>query len=204
MQEEGDFGNGTNFRQPDLSESAVDPCKTPPAFPSLTSRQKDTRHFSQNIPNLFCIDIDNTTGHSTPAVTMAASLPLPVVARLYDCSSFTDTVLPYLPQLKTLPTLLFESWNDLDALKTIYLTTNPLIFGFAFSLFLAPVFLLVSEVNKNYSQVDRMWSLLPTIYNVHYCLWAHYNGLNTMRLDNLVAFSVVWSVCGLCYLSGRA
>lgn len=126
---------------------------------------------------------------------MAIPATLPNVTRLYECSDFTLTVLPYLHQLKPLPTLLFESWNDVAALKEIYLSTNPLITALAFSLFLAPVFLLISEINKNYSQVDRMWSILPTVYNVHYCVWAHYQGLNTMRLDNLIAFSIIWSVC---------
>ena len=77
------------------------------------------------------------------------------------------------------------------------MATNPLITAFAFSLFLVPIFLLVSEVNKNYSQVDRMWSLLPTVYNAHYVVYAHCAGLETQRLDNLLAFSVVWSVSGI-------
>lgn len=125
---------------------------------------------------------------------MALSGVLPIVKNLQDCSDFSLTVLPFLSQLKPLPSLLFESWNDVAALQNIYLTTNPLITGLAFSLFLAPIFLLISEINRNYSQVDRVWSILPTIYNVHYCVWAHYNNLNTTRLDHLIAFSITWSV----------
>jgi hypothetical protein len=121
-------------------------------------------------------------------------MALPVVKTLAECSSLEKTVLPYLPQLYDLPQQLIQSWNNPAELQTIYLATNPLITAFAFSLFLAPVFLLVSEVNKNYSQVDRCWSILPTIYNAHYSLYAHLNGLETSRLDHLLACSIVWSV----------
>jgi hypothetical protein len=130
-------------------------------------------------------------------------MALPVVKTLAECSSFQKTVLPYLPQLYDLPQQLIQSWNNPAELQTIYLATNPLITAFAFSLFLAPVFLLVSEVNKNYSQVDRCWSILPTIYNAHYSLYAHLNGLETSRLDHLLAFSVVWSVSCLLGIYGN-
>jgi steroid 5-alpha reductase family enzyme len=121
-------------------------------------------------------------------------MSIPSLNSLIECSNFQKTVVPYIPQLYTLPGQLFESWNNPAELQSIYLATNPLITAFAFSLFLAPVFLLISEVNKNYSQVDRIWSILPTIYNAHYVIFAHMSGLPTQRLDNLIAFSTVWSV----------
>ncbi len=102
-----------------------------------------------------------------------------------------------MPQLYDLPQQLLQSWNNPTELQHIYLATNPLISAFAFSLFLAPVFLVISEINKNYSQVDRLWSILPTIYNVHYDIYAHLSGLDTQRLDHLIAFSTVWSVSQL-------
>ena len=76
----------------------------------------------------------------------------------------------------------------------LYLNTNPLLFGFALSVFLGAVFLLAAEVNRNYSQVDRFWSLLPTLYIAHFNLWAHLSGLPTQRLDVILALSVTWSV----------
>ncbi|KAF8864181.1 DUF1295-domain-containing protein [Acephala macrosclerotiorum] len=121
-------------------------------------------------------------------------MALPAIHTLRDCSSLEKTVIPYLPQLYDLPQLLLQSYNNPTELQNIYLATNPLITALAFSLFLAPLFLIISEINKNYSQVDRMWSILPTIYNAHYCIYAHLNGLETQRLDNLVAFSTVWSL----------
>jgi hypothetical protein len=121
-------------------------------------------------------------------------MALPVVKSLIECNDFKSTVLPYLPQLYDLPQQLIQSWNNPTELRNIYLATNPLISAFAVSLALAPIFLLVSEINKNYSQVDRLWSVLPTMYNAHYVIYAHLSGLPTARLDNLIAFSVVWSV----------
>jgi steroid 5-alpha reductase family enzyme len=121
-------------------------------------------------------------------------MALPVVMATNDCSSLEKTVYPYLPQLYNLPEQLLQSWNNSTELQNIYLATNPLISALAFSLFLAPVFLVISEINKNYSQVDRMWSILPTIYNAHYVIYAHLSGLDTQRLDHLIAFSTVWSV----------
>lgn len=121
-------------------------------------------------------------------------MALPVVYTLSDCSDFSKTVLPYVGQLYDLPQQIFQSINNPTELQNIYLATNPLISAFAFSLFLAPIFLIVSEFNRNFSQVDRCWSILPTLYNAHFVLYGHLSGLPTSRLDNLLAFSIVWSV----------
>jgi steroid 5-alpha reductase family enzyme len=121
-------------------------------------------------------------------------MSLPVVKSLSQCTDFFITVLPYVGQLYELPQQLLSSYNNPTELYNIYLATNPLIFAFAFSLFLAPLFLIISEINKNYSQVDRCWSVLPTIYNAHFATYAHLSGLPTQRLDNILAISCVWSV----------
>ncbi|KZF24168.1 DUF1295-domain-containing protein [Xylona heveae TC161] len=125
---------------------------------------------------------------------MASLSPLPVVKTVSDCADFSRTVLPYLPQLRELPSQIFHSIQDPQQLKEIYVSTNPLILAFAFSLFLSPLFLFSSQINKNYSQVDRFWSILPTLYNAHFVTWAHMVGLPTLRQDTLIAFSVVWSL----------
>lgn len=130
--------------------------------------------------------------------TSLAKMSLPVVRSLVDCTDIYKTVLPYLPQLYDFPQQVFQSINNTQALKVLYVSTNPLISAFAFSLFLAPIFLFVSEINKNYSQVDRCWSLLPTLYNAHYVAYAHATGLPTRRLDILLLFSAVWSVSTMC------
>ena len=122
------------------------------------------------------------------------NMSLPVVRSLADCADASKTVLPYLTQLYDLPEQIYQNINNLQALKILYISTNPLITALSLSLFLAPIFLIVSEVNKNYSQVDRCWSILPSIYNAHYALYAHAAGLPTRRLDTLLLVSGIWSV----------
>lgn len=121
-------------------------------------------------------------------------MSLPFVRSLPDCADLERTVIPYIPQLYDLAQQVFQSISNPQALKVLYISTNPLISAFAFSLFLAPIFLVAGEVNRNYSQVDRFWSLLPTIYNAHYVFYAHAMGLPTARLDALLFTSVLWSV----------
>lgn len=121
-------------------------------------------------------------------------MALPVVKTLYDCGNYTDTVEPYIYQLRPLPQIVWESIANPAALKQIYLDTNPLASAFAFSLALGPIFLIASEINKNYSQVDRFWSILPTVYNVHYALWSHLAGYGFGKLDLVAIASTLWSV----------
>ncbi len=123
-----------------------------------------------------------------------AIMALPFVKTFADCADFDKTVLAYLPQLYDLPQQLFQSATSWQQLQILYVSTNPVISAFAFSLFLAPIFLIASEMNKNYSQVDRFWSLLPTIYNAHFVLYAHAAGVPTRRLDTLLIVSGIWSV----------
>jgi hypothetical protein len=124
-------------------------------------------------------------------------MALPLTETVADCADLSQTVLPYISQLYDLPQQLIQSYSDPAELQNIYLSTNPLVTAFAFSLFVSPIFFLVSEINRNYSQVDRFWSILPTIYNAHYVLYARLAGLPTQRLDNLLAVSVVWSVSSI-------
>jgi len=138
--------------------------------------------------------VDNINGNSILGLHLPTTMALPVITSLEDCSSWARTVTPFIPQLYDLPQQLLQSWNDPAELQKIYLATNPLITAFAFSLFLVPIFLVISEINRNYSQVDRMWSILPTIYNAHYVAYAHMAGIESQRLDHLVAASTIWSV----------
>lgn len=125
---------------------------------------------------------------------------LPVAHNIMDCADFGKTVLPYVSQLYDLPQQIYQNINNFEALETLYISTNPLVSAFSLSLFLAPIFLIVSETNKNYSQVDRCWSLLPTFYNAHFVLYAHMAGIPTRRLDILLLFSGVWSVRSIAHV----
>jgi steroid 5-alpha reductase family enzyme len=117
---------------------------------------------------------------------------IPYVRRVEQCADFSKTFQPYLPQLYDLPQQIYKHINDFEGLKHLYLSTNPLIVALAFALALAPVVLIVSEINKNYSQVDRLWSFLPVLYNCHYALWAHLSGIPSLRLDHVMSVSILW------------
>ena len=119
-------------------------------------------------------------------------MALPLVKTLEECADYSKTVQPFLPQLYDLPYRIAAHITDLQALQDIYATTNPLMTALAFALFVTPVVLTVAEINRNYSQVDRLWSILPVIYNVHYIVWAHINGLPTLRLNHVMAVSLIW------------
>ena len=119
---------------------------------------------------------------------------LPTLKTLSECSDFGKTVSPFLPQLRALPERILQSWSSPAALKDVYLSTNPLVTALAFALFLFPIFFFAAEVNRNYSQVDRFWSILPSVFNAHFVMYAHLVELPTQRLDTLLAISVLWSV----------
>lgn len=121
---------------------------------------------------------------------------LPAVSSVQQCASYELTVAPFLPQLRGLPKAVLDassSSSPFYELWDLYLATNPIVLNVALILVLAPIFLIVSEINKNYSQVDRFWSLLPTVFNSTYVVWAHSNGLPTARLDLLLLVSIIWS-----------
>ena len=120
-------------------------------------------------------------------------MALPVVRSTLECASYTSTVAPYIHQLQPLPWIVWESLSNPSALKQIYLDTNPLVSSVAFSIALSPIFLVVSEINKNYSQVDRVWSILPTIYNIHYAVYAWAAGLDTTRTSAVALASTIWT-----------
>jgi hypothetical protein len=121
-------------------------------------------------------------------------MALPIVKSLQDCADYHQTVEPFIPQLYALPQRLLDTAGSPSSLRQLYIETNPLISGFAISIALGAVFLVVSEINRNYSQVDRMWSILPNLYIVHFAAWAHLAGIPSNRVNLVAAFSTVWSV----------
>lgn len=122
------------------------------------------------------------------------NLPLPRVESLAECASFQQTVRPYLTQLEWLPASLREAGRDPARLKEVYLATNPFVSALAFCSVLAFLFFLAAEINRNFSQVDRFWSILPALYNVHFAVWARLAGIRTQTLDTIAVISVLWSV----------
>lgn len=170
---------------------------------NTVSQQKMPRTQTPSPPHTFSLSSTHYHSTSPPATTALStatmlvppnSLALPAVKTLADCASWDKTIAPYIPALYDFPHALATAGADTSALKYLYLTSNPMVTATAFSIATFPIFLLVSEINKNYSQVDRVWSILPTLYHLHYSVWAHMNKLDTARVDNVLAFSVVWSL----------
>ena len=126
--------------------------------------------------------------------TFSYLMPIPAISSLTDSTDYYKTVAAYTPQCYDVPRQFYHSINSVEALKSLYLTTNPLVSGLSFAVTSSVVFLLAAEINRNYSQVDRFWSILPTVYNAHFTLYAHVTGIPTERLDALLAASILWSV----------
>ncbi|KAF4991929.1 hypothetical protein FGRMN_7483 [Fusarium graminum] len=125
-------------------------------------------------------------------------MALPFVKSLEDCGDYAKTVEPYIPQLYALPRQILDNIASPNGLRQLYVDTNPLISAFAISVALGFVFLVVSEINKNYSQVDRMWSILPNLYIVHLSVWARLAGVSSSRVDLISLATTLWS-CRLTY-----
>lgn len=146
------------------------------------------------------ISVNTVFSSVQPLPTMLippTGLSLPVITDVTDCADFSKTVLPYLAQLHTFYTNENAITVDVtsgNAWKHLYIATNPVVTALVFSVATWPIFLLVSEITKNHSQVDRVWSILPTVYNAHYAIWARLNGMPTQRVDHVLAFSVLWSL----------
>ncbi|KAM0341945.1 hypothetical protein ACHAPQ_000249 [Fusarium lateritium] len=125
-------------------------------------------------------------------------MTLPFVKSLEDCGDYAKTVEPFIPQLYALPRQVLDNIASPDGLRQLYVDTNPLVSGFAISVALGFVFLVVSEINRNYSQVDRMWSILPNLYIVHLSVWARLAGVPSSRVDLISLATTLWS-CRLTY-----
>ncbi|KAK5664057.1 hypothetical protein OQA88_271 [Cercophora sp. LCS_1] len=121
-------------------------------------------------------------------------MALPILKTLEECSDLSKTVEPFIPQFYALPAKLADVAAGREGLVKLYAETNPLISGFAISIALGAVFLVAAEINRNYSQVDRFWSLLPTFYIAHFDVWARLAGIPSQRIDAALLFSTVWSI----------
>ncbi|KAK7225610.1 hypothetical protein V2G26_013613 [Clonostachys chloroleuca] len=117
-------------------------------------------------------------------------MALPTLQTISECGDYAKTVEPFIPQLIGLPSNLL---NNSDGLAQLYVETNPLVSAFAASVAFSVIFFIVSEINRNYSQVDRLWSILPNLYVVHLALWARLAGLPHSRIDLVAVFTSLWS-----------
>lgn len=124
----------------------------------------------------------------------APAMVLPQVKSLHECVDYAKVVEPFIPQFYELPYKIWDNIDSLDGLKSVYVTTNPLISGFSIALVFGLLTLIASEINRNYSQVDRLWSILPNLFVVHIAVWARLAGLPHDRVDLIAAYTTIWSV----------
>ncbi|KAI9250634.1 hypothetical protein BY458DRAFT_524675 [Sporodiniella umbellata] len=75
-----------------------------------------------------------------------------------------------------------------------YKTHDPLIFASYFTAAITVVHYLASEITRDYSQVDRCWSILPGIYAWHFTIH-NYISEGTLNL-RLVVASILISIWG--------
>ncbi|KAL5604534.1 uncharacterized protein BROUX77_004720 [Berkeleyomyces rouxiae] len=132
-------------------------------------------------------------------------MAFPAVASIQDCANFSLVVAPFVPQLRALPARLLETIAGSDQTSTaaaeplvqrlagLYAETNPLVSGFVAALLVAAVVLVVSEANQNFSQIDRLWSILPNLYVVNFCVWARVCGVPHERIDLAALATTFWS-----------
>jgi len=122
---------------------------------------------------------------------MAASIAaLPTVASLADCTDLARTVYPYLHQLA--PAHVLPLLRGEIAPTEWYLATNPVMSAALFALAASLFIFVASEITRNSSQVDRLWSVLPVVYAAHYAAWTHLHGIQSERVDTLATFIGLW------------
>ncbi|MEM8607268.1 MAG: DUF1295 domain-containing protein [Myxococcota bacterium] len=72
-----------------------------------------------------------------------------------------------------------------------YQSTDPLVTAFWASLGFAGLCWLLSVLTREYSWVDRLWSITPVLYSVHF---AAYAGFEDTRLNLMAGLVTVWGV----------
>jgi steroid 5-alpha reductase family enzyme len=73
----------------------------------------------------------------------------------------------------------------------LYKTTDPLTTALCVAGALALLCWVLSLITKEYSWVDRLWSITPVLFAVHF---AGYAGFNDARLNLMAALAVLWGV----------
>ncbi len=76
-------------------------------------------------------------------------------------------------------------------LVALYQATDPFVTALWASLGFAALCWLLSILTREYSWVDRLWSITPVIYSVHF---AAYVGFSDTRLNLMAALVTVWGV----------
>lgn len=90
--------------------------------------------------------------------------------------------------------LVGSTLKDPNALFEFYQSTDPLVSALYFTSGLITIHYALSEITKNYSQVDKAWSILPCLYAWHFTI--HDYVVNGSFHPRLLAASVLISIWG--------
>ncbi|GAN10504.1 DUF1295 domain protein [Mucor ambiguus] len=96
--------------------------------------------------------------------------------------------------LSAISSFVSSSLKDPSQLITLYKETDPLESSLYFSSALTIVHYIMSEITKNYSQVDKAWSILPGLYAWHYTI--HDYLLNGSFRPRLLVGAILISIWG--------
>ena len=125
---------------------------------------------------------------------------LPPLPSLSAAASYELTVKPYLdmlPALADASMLALRSKAPLHSLLALYAETNPLVTATGLAFSMMPFFFVASEISRNWSQVDRVWGILPVVFNGHFALWDRVTSAPDKafsRVDLAASVLVLWGV----------
>ncbi|CAG8741525.1 28443_t:CDS:2 [Gigaspora margarita] len=88
-----------------------------------------------------------------------------------------------------------ETWSNILLLtRNFYGCSDPLFTAVIASLFITLLVWLLSVITRNYSQVDRLWTILPVIYTWHFVLYDCFKDLSTCNLRFLNVRGIIMGI----------
>ncbi|KAF0527769.1 DUF1295-domain-containing protein [Gigaspora margarita] len=88
-----------------------------------------------------------------------------------------------------------ETWSNILLLtRNFYACSDPLFTAVIASLFIILLVWLLSVITRNYSQVDRLWTILPVIYTWHFVLYDCFKDLSRCNLRFLNARGIIMGI----------
>ncbi|KAK9235487.1 hypothetical protein V1525DRAFT_409866 [Lipomyces kononenkoae] len=75
-----------------------------------------------------------------------------------------------------------------------YVASYPFTSATLFHVLLMPIVFITGVLTHDVSQVDRLWSILPTATVLHYAIHSYLNGIGSLRLYIYLAIALSWSI----------
>ncbi|KAI9478664.1 MAG: hypothetical protein EXX96DRAFT_255562 [Benjaminiella poitrasii] len=119
---------------------------------------------------------------------------LPFNASWEHAWSIIQTSASNITSFKTVSSFISACIQQPEILLTYYKNTNPLESALYFTTILIVIHYVTSEITKNYSQVDKAWSILPVVYAWHYTIHDYF--LHSAFHPRLLTASILISIWG--------